>query len=348
VLAGGSSEKTTAPLTQPWIKRFDVISRFRSHLQPTPLMPHTLTRFLGILLAAAFAVLPSAAPAATIKVYFLGGQSNADGRGAVTGLPLALQSPQSDVEYFFHTSPVTKALDLTLTTLRPNTTEGTNQFGPEIALGRTLADHYAGDPTTKIAILKFADGGTNLHTQWKAGGNATATGDGPQYVIFQNTITSGLAALSAAHPGDTIQLSGMAWMQGESDTGANATAYQANLTAFISDIRLTYGANLPFAIGRLSDFQTAVADLNTIRTAQQNVDALSPLNLLINTDGFGQNGDNLHFNAAGQLALGQAFATALIAVPEPGTVAAVCCGGVGLLLYGRRRANAPPYVRLSA
>jgi len=64
-----------------------------------------------------------------LRIVLLGGQSNADGRGSPSGLPTSpvnLQLPQDDVD-FFDTS--------TLTTLRP-----LSQFGPEITLGRRLAD----------------------------------------------------------------------------------------------------------------------------------------------------------------------------------------------------------------
>lgn len=301
-------------------------------------MNHKKFRFCPLFAGVAFFLFVPAIQADTIKVYFIGGQSNGDGRGAVADLPEALKTPQSDVLYYFHTEGSGKALDSTLTTLRPNTTENNNQFGPEIGMGRTLADYYSGDPTIKIAILKYANGGTSLNSHWKANGNATTTGDGVDYRAFQTTINGGLAALQAAYPGDTIQLSGMAWMQGESDTSEpHVSNYAANLTTFISDLRLTYGADIPFAIGRLPDFRENPVALAKMRTAQESVAALGPLNLLVSTDGFGQNGDNIHFNAAGQLLLGQGFANAFIAIPEPGTIAALCCGAGGLLMISYRR-----------
>ena len=62
-----------------------------------------------------------------------------------------------------------------------------------------------------------------------------------------------LAALAAAYPLATLDLQSMVWMQGESDAVSGASAlYQANLTAFIADVRSTYGSSLPFVIARLS------------------------------------------------------------------------------------------------
>ncbi|MES2657357.1 MAG: sialate O-acetylesterase [Verrucomicrobiota bacterium] len=256
--------------------------------------------------------LPPGPPVTRLRIVLLGGQSNADGRATVSGLPTSpvnLQSPQPDVDFFHKTEGGTAAL----TTLRPGLSE-TSQFGPEITLGRKLADLWSAEAGTRIAIIKYANGGTNLAVQWKGGGNNTTTGDGPEYVIFQQTVTAGLAALAAAYPGATQDLQGMVWFQGESDAVAShAPLYQANLTTFVSDVRATYGADLPFIIARLSSGQTNLNPiyLNQVRAAQDAVAAADPRTGIMLTDSFGLNGDNLHFSAAGQQSIGSGFAEAI-------------------------------------
>ena len=283
------------------------------------------------------ALLTGTTHAGGVQVYLQGGQSNADGRAATSGLPTSptnLQQPQADVAFFFHTQGSAHALDSTLTTLRPGMSE-TSAFGPEITFGRDMADYYSGAPTVAVAIIKYANGGTNLHTQWAAGGDATTTGDGSEYVIFQNTVASGLAAISAANPGDTVQVMGMIWHQGESDAGsaATASAYQANLTGFIADLRATYGAALPFVIGEIADNG---GNYTTIRAAQAAVASADPLTGFVDVDTFDMK-DALHFNAAGQMDLGSGFATEMQAVPEPGTLGLVALVGLGTLVRRRRR-----------
>lgn len=272
----------------------------------------------------------SFAQAATLQVFLVGGQSNAVGRGSTSTLPANLQDPQPDIPYYFSTGAG-------LTTLRPRETE----FGPEITFGRGMADYFA---TTgeQIALLKYAVGGTNLFSEWKAGGSGMATSDGTVYQDFQATIGAGLAALQAANPGVTLALRGMIWMQGESDAIATQSAnYQGNLTAFIGDIRLTYGADLPFVIGRLSVAQTGTGsevDRNNVRTAQDNVAANDPFTALVNTDSFGLS-DNLHFDGAGQQALGSAFASSMqTLVPEPTSAVLLLCGAA---TFGLRRRRLP-------
>lgn len=251
---------------------------------------------------------PSASPPPVTKVRIIlqGGQSNSDGRAAVSGLPAELQAPQADVDLYYRVEGGAG----TLTSLRPGLSE-TSQFGPEITLGRRLANLYAQEAGTRVAIIKYANGGTNLYSQWKAGGNATTTNDGPEYITFQQTVTSGLNALAAKYPQAVLELDSMVWMQGESDAVATQAAnYQTNLTNFITDIRLTCGTSLPFIIGRLSSKQTSLnaSYLNQVRAAQDAVAAADHRTSVISTDDFGMNGDNLHFSASGQQSLGSAFA----------------------------------------
>jgi len=252
-----------------------------------------------------------AAEVTRIHVYLLGGQSNADGRPVATDLPTSpvnLQQPQDDVDFYPRDN---------LTTLRPATvfSGGGIKFGPEITMGRRLSDSLGGRKGVRVAILKYAVGGTNLAVDWKAGGDATTTDDGPQYVSFQQTVTNGMAALATAYPNALLELEGMVWVQGESDaTDTRAPNYEANLAAFIADVRGTYGADLPFVVTRLSNGQTNLnsGHLATIRAAQVTVADADPLTAWTDTDGFGVAGDNLHFDATGQQQLGNVTAGALL------------------------------------
>lgn len=250
---------------------------------------------------------PPVSTVSRLRVLLIAGQSNADGRAVVSGLPTSLQSPQANVDFYFKTEGNAAAL----TTLRPGLTE-TSQFGPEILLGRRFADLHSGEAGTRVAIIKYANGGTNLYSHWKAGGDATTTGDGAEYVTFQQTVISGLAALVAAHPSATIELESMVWMQGESDTNSltYANAYQVNLANLIADVRATFAANLPFIIGRLSDGQTAndATGMDIIQAAQDAVADSDPLTEIVNTNGFALKSDHLHFDANGQRSLGSSFA----------------------------------------
>jgi len=285
----------------------------------TPVSKIIATAVLG----AVFSLSLMGASATILRVVLIGGQSNADGRAPGSGLPTApvnLQLPQPNVPFYDHTNGAPANGDGTLgtlTTLRPGATETpVGGFGPEVKLGYDLSRAFEQQPGTQLVIIKYAKGGSSLHSDWKAGGDATTTNDGNFYKTFQQVVTDGLAKLHANYPSDTIKLAAMVWVQGESDivsSAANAAAYGANLTTFIADLRLTFDPALPFFLSRISNQQTSYTanpNYTTVRAGQASVAANVAGAYMIDTDGaaFGVNADNIHFNATGQLSLGKALA----------------------------------------
>ncbi|MDG1357599.1 MAG: sialate O-acetylesterase, partial [Akkermansiaceae bacterium] len=244
----------------------------------------------------------------TTTVFLMGGQSNMEGWQDLSGFPTDVQSPITSVP--FYTGNTSSPVANTLTYIQGNTSQ-ISRTGPELAFAHALTDATS----SPFAIIKYARGSTSLYTDWAAGGDATTTGDATQYVNLQNTVTSGLAAMQAAQPSETFQIGGFLWTQGERDAnqGQTTAQYETNLTNFFDDVRLTYGSDLPIFYSTLSDSQTALtaAERANIVDAQVNVEALSPNNHLINTDGF--TSDGIHFDGNGYTALGTAFADSVIA-----------------------------------
>ena len=246
-----------------------------------------------------------ARPIGRVRVFLVAGQSNADGRAIPSNLPtrpVNLQAAQDDVAFF-------EGIRGPLRDLQPD-----NPFGPEITLGRRLADFTSGDATSRIAIIKYALSASDLENDWRGGGDATTTGDGEQYSIFQTTVSGGLSSLASAHPEAEIIIEGIVWVQGERDVRQGfQDNYEINLTGFIADVRQTYGDGLPFIVVRLSSGQTDLPldNLEVVRAAQTAVANADPRVALIDSDSFGLLSDDLHFNAAGQQQIGDASAFAL-------------------------------------
>lgn len=267
------------------------------------------------------------------RVYFLGGQSNGNGRGDAAQLIEPLASPQPDVSFYWHrtqsTANVGHLTEDAWISLAPGSGHGTTtpvyakEFGSELSFGRDLAD---AKPGVNIAIIKYTHGGTNLHTQWSASGT--------NYASFIATAQAGLAALTSA--GHTYELGGMIWHQGEADAGSatHAGNYEANLTNLISRVRQdVFGGNIaPFIIGSLSNSQNASIETPgsswyVLRQAQESVAANGIQVGFVNTDGYSvRPGDAIHFDHDGQIDLGEAFAAEMLALE------ALDADGDGLLL----------------
>lgn len=293
---------------------------------------------------------PEFVRAARVNVFLIGGQSNADGRAFSSNLPAILQAPQSDVPIHWATANngSSTLLGSGYEALRPGLSRLTSRFGPEITFGRAMADFYAARGE-HVALIKHAQGGTGLVVEWQAGGDGTTVGDGFVYQLFQQVVTAGMANIQAAYPPGgavplEVSIEGMIWMQGERDSNSpgDALAYEANLTEFIGDIRSTYGADLPFVIGQLSENQTGTSGSDGarefVRTSQANVAAALPNTELVVTNTFGLLSDNLHFNASGQQDLGNAFAGQMqsLLVPEPTSLSTLLVSSVAVLALRRR------------
>lgn len=281
-------------------------------------------------------------PPTRIHVVLVAGQSNAEGVASGAELPtepVNLRNPQDNIPFYYHSLPnmflndknrpdVAAAADAvgTLTSLRPGSSgiqSPGKGVGPEITLGAQLAPVIEKQPGERLAIIKFAKGATALVPWWTAGGDDTAQGDGECYRIFQRVVKDGLAALRATYPNADVRIAAMIWVQGESDSlnQRQAEAYGDNLSRLIGDVRKTFGDGIPFVLSRLSDQQLkyAAPDSPThagflaVRRCQEQAAASVPATYMLDTDGprFNVCADRIHFSAAGQQALGAAFAAKL-------------------------------------
>jgi len=263
-----------------------------------------------------------------LYVVLLGGQSNADGRASGSELPANLQLPQPDVPFYYYTHGMAANTDGTLgrlTTLRPGCTQmPAGGFGPEVTLGHDLARFVEQTSGVKLAIIKYAKGGSSLGVDWKPNNHAPTNSEGVHYQTFQKVVNKGLAVLHGQYPHSKIKLAGMIWVQGESDIDGGeklSGPYGANLANFISDVRAKFDLDLPFYFSSISSQQTVYStpaaklypDYLLVRSGQAWVAATVDNARMIDIDDptFATKADHLHFDARGQQALGAAFAALL-------------------------------------
>ncbi|WP_432799909.1 sialate O-acetylesterase [Poriferisphaera sp. WC338] len=269
----------------------------------------------------AFLNISHTAYAEHILVFLLGGQSNMSGHGHSEELPDKLLH-QSEIILFHDTSvhsghPVDR-----WQILKPAGYVGYDppRFGPEIGLGSVL--HAQLGNQYRIALIKHATGGTNLHADWHPGQSIDDTTNfGPEFSAMIRTTQRAIEILE--DQGHAVTLGGMFWVQGEADANANAgQQYEPNLRHFIARIREQFDVpELPFVYARILPY-TWRKTAKEVRAAMTNIDqdaehpAATPGALMVPTKGLETHEDQIHFNTPGMLELGRRLANSLLARSE--------------------------------
>ena len=290
-----------------------------------------------VLLALTF--LPSIATAQTIDVYIMAGQSNMDGRGDVSDLSEEqLASLQNDTMIRYvnpgsereRAEPESNPADLDagpdgFTALVPggfsvgstSNRELTPTFGPELSFGASIAE--ATGSNNQIAIIKVSRGGTNFRNDWLVNPNVNTVDDEPEGFLYRALIehvAAGLAELEAN--GSTAIVRGVVWHQGESDSSdTNVGLYAGRFSDFVVGVREEFGADIPFVLGELSRDRPKNGPFNdnlpSVVSSQPGLSFISSEGLT--TPGStNPNDDTTHFDANGQLELGQRYAAAFPAI----------------------------------
>ncbi|MCU7554050.1 sialate O-acetylesterase [Alteromonas sp. ASW11-19] len=217
--------------------------------------------------------------AAEYLTFFLGGQSNMDGYGYVSDLPKTLASEQNVM--IFHGNGVFDNQPHgglgKWSKLQPghgtgfnsdgNTNNYSDRFGAELSFAATLAEQF---PQQKIALIKYAVGGTGLHldTGYSNWSPDFRKGEGQnQYDFALNTINNAYSISDIDGDGEADRLipAGIIWMQGEADAHSSevsANAYFTNLTRLMGLVRAAFrDDDMPVVIGRITDSELGEDDI---------------------------------------------------------------------------------------
>ncbi len=284
-----------------------------------------MLRYLTILMAA----LASAYGQVPVKVILMAGQSNMVGYSDATNVPAPLKT-QANVLYYDGSPQTLTTPSPVLGELKVSYNRNVaGYFGPEIAFGHKMATDH---PGTQYALVKYAFGGSYLASDPNSWDISLSNN---QYANFKLTVSNALSALTSA--GYAPEISGMLWLQGESDAfnQAMANAYEANLTALIRDVRGLYGVNLPFVIGGIGDTVGGMNYRSSVLGAQANIANTLPHVAFFNNDDINTERE-LHFTGDDMMVIGERFAGAYESIPEPTTWGLL--GFCGVLQFVCRRA----------
>jgi hypothetical protein len=273
----------------------------------------------------------------TIRVFYLGGQSNMEGFGYVKELPDSLNKKNKNV-FIYQGNPVVDndengglgKWDI----LQPGHGTGfssdgsvnqlSDRFGVELSLAERLQELY---PNQKLAFIKYARNGSSLDSVGTASFGAWEpdfkSGKGiNQYDYFLRTVNNALAVKDINGDGieDVLIPSGIIWMQGESDadkTELIANQYFSNLKRLMELMRATFRNNdLPIVIGKISDSGDDVDGKvwefgELVQYCQEKFAKSQPNVAIVRSTQNYKYTDRYHYDNKGYIDLGKQFANAI-------------------------------------
>lgn len=210
----------------------------------------------------------------TVRVFYLGGQSNMDGHGYNADLPDSLNADFEDV-WIYHGNPAADEKENgglgIWQQLRPGHGVGfssdgienklSDRFGIELSFAKKLKSFY---PDEKIALIKYSRGGSSIDSlaagqfgSWEP--DYTGTNGINQYDHFLAAVKNAMKTNDIDKDGreEVLVPCGIIWMQGESDALYSediANRYYFNLKRLMDLIRAALHADdLPLVIGKISD-----------------------------------------------------------------------------------------------
>jgi hypothetical protein len=282
------------------------------------LMDKSATKFLrrchGLDALLTMALFMSSYGKTDVPVFLLSGQSNMVSMASVSDLTEDQKKTVDNVKIndgaFCDQEKNEKWL-----TLGPGFGRGAVNFGSELMFGRTLSDSM---PGKKIAFVKFAVNGSALGKPdgWLPPSSNNGMG-GTWYENMMAHIDAAMESFGAAF--DTTQYTprwaGFIWLQGESDAESLslANAYETNLDHLIKDIRIKVATpDLPVILPMITTLsvltynaQVRGADV-VMKQNLKNVDTLETKDY--------PTPDGMHYDAVGQLQIGQISALRWLAM----------------------------------
>ncbi|MBC2593668.1 hypothetical protein H5P28_05270 [Ruficoccus amylovorans] len=264
-----------------------------------------------------------------VQVYILSGQSNMQGIGKLDEMPPAFSEPLDNVYYWHKGAFVPLVPGETRTSNRPD------EFGPEIGFTHML---HQMDPQTPVFVIKSYSQGKALHCgwdgpQWKGeepgpnrrnfypGETREDPNVGVHYRDLRKTCEDAIGYLEES--GLDYRFAGIVWVQGEQDAKSEVSAreYARNLGQFkqrlqedlgLGDLPMVYQQALPFPIEtpRFA-YRDEVRDQMRRADCRSGEDVAVSQAYMVSTDGLPLISDLVHYDAAGQLMLGQQMALAM-------------------------------------
>lgn len=243
----------------------------------------------------------------SVKVYLIGGQSNAIGSSPISELADAQKYLQPMKNVFLYSNcPGAEELGIANRFVPVKAGYGCNadHFGPELGMAEILGSED-GDP---VYFVKVAEGDTSLDQMWRS------PSAGRIGYLYKNLVRSTCEVIIKLSESYEIEIAGMAWMQGERDALVRITANQYGelLEKFIDDLYRDLDCEFPFVIGEIYPNKalmpycdTVIGAMRTVAQERELVTSFSTAELEM------KDYDPFHYTGESALELGRMFGKAL-------------------------------------
>ena len=270
----------------------------------------------------------------SIRLFYLGGQSNMDGYGKNIELPDTLKKEFKNV-WIFHGNPApdeNKQGGLGIwSNLKPGhgfgfSSDGiqnkmSDRFGCELSFAKKLQELY---PNEKIALIKYSRAGTSIDSltagefgSWDV--DYKGLNGINQYDHFLKTVQNAFKDTDIDNNGRENYLipSGILWMQGESDASYSeeiANEYYENLKRLMDLMRAAlHKDDIPVVIGKISDSWNNTNDKvyrygELVQYAQEKYARTDKHADIVRNTRYYKYSDTYHYDSNGYIDLGEKFA----------------------------------------
>lgn len=245
------------------------------------------------------------ANAKNYKIVILAGQSNAVGQAKTKDFLIEYKQLQTNIK-IWDGSECDDFMKNKWMCVQTGFGTDTARTGSEISFAKAITQKF---PNDSIRIIKAAWSATSIAECWLS----PSVGIGYRGNFYRNFFDMSVnpALQSIINHGNTYEIAGILWMQGESDalTLPFANAYGYNLTHFIQDLRKDLETSaMPFIIAKIDDSPTWPY-CAIVRQAEDSVATNIPNIGIFDTKDFET--DGAHYYPAGIIKIGIGFANEL-------------------------------------
>lgn len=237
-----------------------------------------------------------------------------EGLALKSDLPVSLRGAQSNSYIFNYENNAIEVLNVdAVGANQPNNTTGhyPDWFGPEMSM---QAEIVAAEG--ECYIFKFAIGGTALGPTT---GNTWNVSDNELYGQFNTRWAAFIAAMTTL--GHSVVVPEIYWMQGEADAiiEGHDEAYYGLFKRLIKQLRIVLapytesGTTIKWITGLVhstitaAGFQYLYPQVQNVRAAQRKAGWNDPAYRIVDTDSFSRQVDQVHLDADGMVAFGEAL-----------------------------------------